>query len=300
MSNLKTVYHYDNYIEDYRNFIVLEKQLSNHTVSNYLNDISQFCSFLKQKNILLEKTNFEIFQEFILSKQQQNQKSTTIARQQSSIKNFIVFMETEEIIQTPFSNKITSYQIESYFPFFLTKDQINLFLTKESKDKTRDIVIFHYLYGLGLRVSELCNLQIDHIDFGEKFISILGKGNKTRILPIHDKLLKMTEEYLESTRKKIYQYQKTNFLFLNKNGGKISRVSVWEIVKKKALSKNITNVSPHTFRHSFATHLLQNGLDLRFIQELLGHANPSTTEIYTHLLTEDLYETMQRNHPLFE
>lgn len=295
------MHYYDHHIENYRYYITLEKQLSKNTINSYLNDISQFCIFLQKKNIDLEKLTFEIFQEFILSKKEQQQKSRTIARQQSSVKNFIIFMETEEIIKKKFSDKITAYQVEAYFPFFLTKKQINFFLDNKETDKIsiRNKLIFHYLYGLGLRVTELCNVSIDHIDFNEKFISILGKGNKTRLLPIHDKLLAMTKKYLNCARKEFFQFQKTNFLFLNKNGGKISRISVWNIVKKKSLTKNISNISPHTFRHSFATHLLQNGLDLRFIQELLGHANPSTTEIYTHLLNEDLHKMMEKSHPLF-
>ena len=232
-----------------------------------------------------------------------NKKSTrTQARIISSIKTFYNYLIFDEKINQNPSSEIYSPKLEKKLPIVLSTEEIDRIissfnLSKENSERNRTII--ECLYSCGLRVTELVNLKISEINFIDGYIKIIGKGNKQRITPINKKLSTYLKYYIDNIRSKL-KIDKSNsdYLFLNRRGKKISRVLVFNIVKTACQKVGIKkNISPHTFRHSFATHLVEGGADLRAVQEMLGHSNITTTEIYTHLDTNYLKEEMVNYHP---
>ena len=286
-------------IKNYYIYLSIERSLSKNTVDAYIRDIKNLAKFSKKKPLKIKRDDIINYINFLnISKKS----SRTQARIISSIKtfyNYLIF--DEKITQNP-SSEIYSPKLEKKLPIVLSTEEIDRIiscfdLSKENGERNRTII--ECLYSCGLRVTELVNLKISEINFIDGYIKIIGKGNKQRITPINKKLSTYLKNYIDNIRSKL-KIDKSNsdYLFLNRRGKKISRVLVFNIVKTACQKVGIKkNISPHTFRHSFATHLVEGGADLRAVQEMLGHSNITTTEIYTHLDTNYLKEEMVNYHP---
>ena len=291
-------------IENYANYLRFEKNASENTIEAYVSDLQKLQDFAEQNlmNITPITISYEHLQEFLYQISKINYSERTQARWISSIKGFFSFLLEDELREDNPSALLETPKLGLYLPDTLSLEEIEKLIsaTEENTDLVkRNRCMIEVLYGCGLRVSELTELQISNINFKENYLKIQGKGDKVRFVPLADYTADFIKNYINDIRSK----QKINpkhsdILFLNSRGAQISRQMVFliikEIVRKAGIQKNI---SPHTFRHSFATHLLQNGADLRFIQEMLGHSSITTTEIYTHLNTEELHETILKYHP---
>ena len=291
-------------IENYTNYLRFEKNASENTIEAYVSDLQKLQNFAEQNlaSVTPITISYEHLQEFLYQVSKINYSERTQARWISSIKGFFSFLLEDELREDNPSALLETPKLGLYLPDTLSLEEIEkrISATDENTDLAkRNRCMIEVLYGCGLRVSELTELQISNINFKENYLKIQGKGDKVRFVPLADYTADFIKNYINNIRSK----QKINpkysdILFLNSRGAQISRQMVFlvikEIVKKAGIQKNI---SPHTFRHSFATHLLQNGADLRFIQEMLGHSSITTTEIYTHLNTEELHETILKYHP---
>ncbi|MAQ32104.1 MAG: tyrosine recombinase XerD [Flavobacteriales bacterium] len=287
-------------LNNYYSYIALERNLSKNSVESYMRDITQFKKYnyktppleIKRKNIL----------EYINHINDHNISARSQARILSSIRSFYNFLIFENLLANDPCEQIHTPKIGSTIPTTLTIQEVDDIITAIDLSKDhgeRNRAIIECLYSCGLRVSELTSLKISNILFHEDIIQVTGKGNKQRIVPLSKSLKRYFKYYIEHVRaKQNINKNATDILFLNRRGNKISRVMIFNIVKnlsKKVL--NNKNVSPHTFRHSFATHLVEGGADLRVVQEMLGHTNITTTEIYTHLNTDYLRQEIVNYHP---
>ncbi len=280
-------------IDRFINHILIEKNLSTNTASAYKNDILKFKEFIEEKGIDLNKLSSEDITSFIFFLKRKNYSSTSIVRILSGIRNFYKFIAGHGYIENLQIN-IESPKVERKLPDFLTYQEIEkiLNLNEISRKHIRNLAILELFYSSGLRVSEVCDLKVNDLNLENGFIKVKGKGNRERIALLNKKTIELLKKYL-SERK-----GNSDYLFLNNQGKRISRQSIWKIVKKYAKYAGINkNVKPHTLRHTFATHLLNEGLDLRVVQELLGHKSISTTEIYTHLDRKKLKELYKKFHP---
>ncbi|MGC8976513.1 MAG: site-specific tyrosine recombinase XerD [Candidatus Ratteibacteria bacterium] len=280
-------------IDRFINHILIEKNLSTNTASAYKNDILKFKEFIEEKGIDLNKLSSEDITSFIFFLKRKNYSSTSIVRILSGIRNFYKFIAGHGYIENLQIN-IESPKVERKLPDFLTYQEIEkiLNLNEISRKHIRNLAILELFYSSGLRVSEVCDLKVNDLNLENGFIKVKGKGNRERIALLNKKTIELLKKYL-SERK-----GNSDYLFLNNQGKRISRQSLWKIVKKYAKYAGINkNVKPHTLRHTFATHLLNEGLDLRVVQELLGHKSISTTEIYTHLDRKKLKELYKKFHP---
>lgn len=291
-------------IENYANYLRFEKNASENTIEAYVSDLQKLQDFAEQNlmNITPITISYEHLQEFLYQVSKINYSERTQARWISSIKGFFSFLLEDELREDNPSALLETPKLGLYLPDTLSLEEIEKLIsaTEENTDLAkRNRCMIEVLYGCGLRVSELTELQISNINFKENYLKIQGKGDKVRFVPLADYTADFIKNYINNIRSK----QKINpkhsdILFLNSRGAQISRQMVFLIIKEIVRKANIQkNISPHTFRHSFATHLLQNGADLRFIQEMLGHSSITTTEIYTHLNTEELHETILKYHP---
>lgn len=283
-----------NYIGDYmdnndlilsfENYLRLERNYSDNTIKSYINDINHFQLFYKD---YLLKANSNDIRKYLRSL---NLSSKSISHNLSSLKSFYnYFLRQEEIVYNP-TDGVERPKIEKNLPTSLTEDEILKLLDIEVKNEfdSRKKAIFELLYSTGIRISELTNMELSNIDFDDCLIRIMGKGSKERIIPLGDYAVSYLEDYINNYRSRL-NIKNSSYVFLNNRGGRLSRQFIFKIIKLECIKKGIKkNVSPHTLRHTFATHLLKNGADLRIIQELLGHENISTTQIYTHLTNEKL------------
>ncbi|HRW21869.1 MAG TPA: site-specific tyrosine recombinase XerD [Bacteroidales bacterium] len=291
-------------IEDFENYLRLEKSLSENSIKAYVTDIhklEQYCS-LFEKDILPLNVSIENIKSFIQWINEIGLCTRSQARIISAIKAFYCYIEIEGLIETNPANLIESPKLGKYLPTVLTIEEIDKIIDTIDLSKPsghRNKAIIEVLYSCGLRVSELINLRISNLYLNENFIKVTGKGNKERLIPIGGKAIKEIGFYYDSFRKHIKPATgHTDFLFLNARGKQLTRVMIFTIIKGLTEKSGINkNVSPHTFRHSFATHLIEGGADLRAVQEMLGHESIITTEIYTHLNREYLRETIIQHHP---
>lgn len=291
-------------IENFSNFLKFERNFSDNTLDAYIRDIRKFKTYAEEnlESAKPKTISYEDLQEYLIQQSKQKISERTQARWISSIKSFFKFLLEEEIREDNPATLLEGPKLGLYLPDTLSTEDIER-ITK-SIDLSTDLGIrnqcmVEVLYGCGLRVSELIDLKISDINFKEGFIKVEGKGKKIRFVPLAKYTSKLIKNYIENVRinNKINKKYE-DILFLNSRGSAMSRVIVFIIIKELAEKAGIRkNISPHTFRHSFATHLLQNGADLRFIQEMLGHSSITTTEIYTHLKTEELHDVILKYHP---
>lgn len=288
----------------YESFLRLEKSLSQNSVSAYVNDINKLISFLDDdfKKLSPDKVKLQHLKSFVEWLNQKGVSPRTQARTISGIKSFFRYLLIEEKITSDPTTLLESPRIGRKLPDILSMEEIDLLIDSIDLSKPegqRNRAMLETLYSCGLRVSELVNLKISNLYFDQNYVKIEGKGEKERLVPISKNAIDEIAKYMEGSRKDMnISKESANILFLNRRGKKLSRVMVFTIIKglseKVGLGKKI---SPHTFRHSFATHLINGGADLRAVQEMLGHESILTTEIYTHLDKDYLKTTIQQFHP---
>ena len=286
----------------YLNYESMEKGLSQNTLESYRRDIVIYLDFLgRNKKTILKATRKDI-EKFLSERKEQGSKSRTVARNKVSIVNLYKFLVMENYISKNPTDNLEVIRLKRVLPESLTTEEVDDLLSvhNEKTDKgLRDKAIFELMYSSGLRVSEICSLKIEDIFFDEKYLKICGKGKRERIVPINDKTLDILKRYIQTSRVVMVKGKKTSELFLNFRGDKISRVGIWKIVKEAMKKSGIEkNVYPHTLRHSFATHLIQHGADLRSVQRMLGHSDITTTEIYTHVDSTHLKKQIAK-HPKY-
>ncbi len=291
----------DRYIENFIDYLKIEKGLSENSIKSYKNDLNQFMLYLAEKKITdINKINIEVLTDFFISLKKMNIHSRSIARKIVTIKSFFRYLVIDNIIKENPAELLESPKIGEHLPEYLTIDEVDKLLSgfDMTKDlEIRDKAIIELMYSCGLRVSELSNLKLEQLNMKEGFIQIVGKGDKERLVPLGSKARSLIKEYIYNVRMKLDKTGE-DYLFLNKQGGHLSRVSIWKLIKKYTRRAGINkNIHPHTLRHSFATHLLNNGADLRIVQELLGHSDISTTQIYTHLNYAKLKSVHLQYHP---
>ena len=286
-----------------------EKGYSEHTLRAYHKDLSQFDTFLDdEKCSSLKSVNHLLLRKFLAVLRTNNYSKTTIARKLASIRSFFKYLiQVGELVSNPFEALRTPKQ-DKKLPHFLSIGDVDVLLKTPDCSNSmglRDLAMLETLYSTGIRVSELVNLGEEDIDFFGGMIKVTGKGKKERLVPIGSHAVKAIKEYLDSRskrkkdeKKKAGQISKNKPLFLNKYGNRLTARSVARTLDKYLKMSGINLLtSPHTFRHSFATHLLDKGADLRSVQELLGHSNLSTTQVYTHVTTERLKSVYEKSHP---
>ena len=286
----------------YLNYESMEKGLSLNTLESYRRDIVIYLDFLsRNKKTILKATRKDI-EKFLSERKDKGSKSRTVARNKVSIVNLYKFLVMENYISKNPTDNLEVIRLKRVLPESLTTDEVDDLLSvhNEKTDKgLRDKAIFELMYSSGLRVSEICSLKIEDIFFDEKYLKICGKGKRERIVPINDKALDILKKYIQTSRVVMVKGKKTSELFLNFRGDKISRVGIWKIVKEAMKKSGIEkNIYPHTLRHSFATHLIQHGADLRSVQRMLGHSDITTTEIYTHVDSTHLKKQITK-HPKY-
>jgi len=275
----------NNLIEEYQKYLSLERNYSDNTVKAYINDVTHFAIFIKKNLISVNPNDIRSYLKHI-----NNLTSRTISHNLSSLKSFYNYLERIELISINPTNDIDRPKLEQKIPTYLTLEEVSslLDIKIENEFNARDKAILELLYSSGIRISELTNMELSNLDLDECLIRIMGKGSKERIIPLGDYAVDALNNYINNYRYKLNK-QNSLYVFLNNRGGQLSRQFIFKTIKSYALKKGISkNVSPHTLRHTFATHLLKNGADLRIIQELLGHENLSTTQIYTHLSNDKL------------
>ncbi len=294
------------WINSYRQYLSIEKSLSTNSVDAYTRDIKKLGLYFSDENHKKSPKDIqhEDFMGFLSDLHLQNISARSQSRIISSIKSFYKFLLLEKEININPSELIESPKIGKKLPEFLTINEIdNLIksIDRSKKEGERNLAMLEVLYGCGLRVSELTELKVSEIYWKEGFIRIIGKGNKERLVPLGNTASKHLKIYIDEIRvhhNKIKD-QFIDHVFINKNGSKLSRVMVFKIIKNLASQSGIKkNISPHTLRHSFATHLVEGGADLRAVQEMLGHQSITTTEIYTHLDRNYLKQTILDHHPM--
>ncbi len=291
------------FLEEYLTLLKYEKNLSENTLVSYKIDISKLLFFAEEKGITdVANISASIISEYFALIRKNGAKNSTSSRNLSSVKGFFKFLESQSYIPKNPTVLFEGMRMERNLPDILSFEEVELILSQpnsEDKFESRDKAILEIMYSSGLRVSEVCSIKIGDIFFSEEIIRIMGKGSKERIVPIGSSALNWINNYLKIGRPFLEKSgRKNSLLFLSGRGTKISRMAIWNIVKKYTLQAKIEKeVHPHTFRHSFATHLLERGADLRAVQEMLGHSDISTTQIYTHIDQEFIKQEYFSYHP---
>jgi integrase/recombinase XerD len=294
-------------IKGFKAYLQLEKSLSDNSIEAYLRDIEKLTTYLKSQQIESQPSEISLqqLQQFVNSIAQLGLAATSQARIVSGIKSFYKYCLIEQIITINHADLLEAPKTKRALPDVLSFEEIEQLIGAidlSKPEETRNKAMLETLYSCGLRVSELTNLKLSCLFLQDEFIRVIGKGNKERIVPIGSDAIKYISIYISQLR--IHQkiangYE--DYLFINRLGKNLSRVMVFYVIKDLALKAGIKKtISPHTFRHSFATHLIEGGADLRAVQEMLGHESITTTEIYTHLNKDFLRETLIKFHPAFE
>lgn len=296
-----------NLIKHYADYLRLELSLSDNSIEAYVHDVSLFLQYLKAENLSTELHDIQqdTIENFFAYLYDLNIGATSQARILSGLKSFYRYLDQEALIDKDPTLLISSPSMGRHLPDVLTYEEIQKMIDSidlSQPNGHRNKAMIEVLYGCGLRVSELTNLQISNIFRSDGFLRIFGKGSKERLVPIGDNSLKILFQYIEGARLHIKVKPKfTDTVFLNSRGTGLTRQMVFLIVKDLAEKNGITKaISPHTFRHSFATHLLEGGANLLAVQQMLGHSSVSTTEIYTHISDELLRDTLITYHPRFK
>lgn len=289
------------YIAAYRAYLSEEKRASANTLSSYIRDLTQFQSWLITNGTAdLRKVKKETINEYLLHMNHSGKSPATVTRSTASIKSFYSYMVQSGAVKTNPAKAVTAMKVERKYPEILTNREVELFLEQPKcvdEKGFRDHAMLELLYATGIRVSELIGLNVGDINLSAGFIRCWSK-DKERIVPLYPAAVKALEDYVKDIRPRIIADENEQALFVNMNGERMSRQGFWKIIKyyqeKAEINKDIT---PHTLRHSFAVHLLENGADLRSIQEMLGHADISSTQIYTHVIKKQLKDVYNKAHP---
>jgi integrase/recombinase XerD len=289
-------------LKRFKRFLQVEKGLSDNSIYSYTYDLKKLSEFLSTKNKdMLDATQEDIQQFLKFEKTKKKNSERTLARSLAAIRQFYNFISDNfEEIDNP-TTKIESPHIKKTLPDFLNVKEVDKLFSSISENdmyELRDKTIFELLYSCGLRISEAIELNYNNIDYENSYIKIFGKGSKERIVPAGDEAIRLLKKYIAESRSDILGTRESDYLFISKKGSKLNRKSVWRLLKNYVIRTKIKkNITPHTLRHSFATHLIENGADLRSVQELLGHMDISTTQVYTHLAKKKLQEIHKKYHP---
>jgi integrase/recombinase XerD len=293
-----------NAMSSFLTHVKVEKGLSANTISAYQRDLLKFEGFAKKRKLSLEAVSRDDLLDFLAGLYRERLESRTVARQLVTLRNFFRFAQTEEMIAADPSIKLESPKVRRSLPGYLRLEDIERLLSQPD-EKTplglRDRAMLEVLYSTGLRVSELVSLRVSDLDGAAGCVRCVGKGDKERIVPVGSKALGMVERYMRAARPRLVPKGKgtpSPALFLNRRGAPLSRVGVWKILSMYGRKAGLrVALTPHMLRHSFATHLLERGADLRSVQLMLGHADISTTQIYTHVVEERLKQVYKAHHP---
>ncbi len=295
--------HAEHYLQDFLNYLRIERNLAKNTQEAYMDDLADFWAFLHvHKTQDPAEVDHRLLTDYARDLKQRKMAETSVARHFSSLRAYYKFLIMEGFIEKDPTQFLDSPRLPASLPKILNVEDIELLLNAIDIDSPlglRDRALFELMYAAGMRVSEVCDLTIEQILVDEDLILVRGKGNKERIVPLGGEAKKWLSEYLEHGRPSLKKgYYNEGILFLNNRGKPLQRKGIWFILKKLAEKAGLKKpVSPHTFRHSFATHLLEGGADLRIVQEMLGHVDISTTQIYTHLDSSYLKEVHSSFHP---
>ena len=289
------------YIAAYQAYLAQEKHASANTLSAYIRDLNQFRTWLLGSGITdLRKVKKEAINEYLLHMTQIGKSPATVTRSTASIKSFYAYLLQSGAIKANPAKSVAAMKVERKYPEILTNREVELFLEQPKcvdEKGFRDHAMLELLYATGIRVSELIGLNVEDVNLSAGFIRCTSRG-KERIVPLYHTAVKALEDYVRNIRPRIIADEEEHALFVNMNGERMSRQGFWKIIKyyqeKAEIDKDIT---PHTLRHSFAVHLLENGADLRSIQEMLGHADISSTQIYTHVVKKQLKDVYNKAHP---
>jgi len=289
-------------IDTFLNYLSIERGLSNNTIVSYRNDLNSYIEFISACHIdALSKIVKNDIINFMLSQKDKGLSSNSIARRLAAIRMFHRFLARERVLKIDPTSLIDSPKLWKRIPDILSLNEVDALIAQPNirdKQGARDKAILETLYATGMRVSEAVNLKVNNVNLDIGFLRCIGKGDKERIIPLGKKAINSIKRYLEFTRAGLLKKRDSEFLFLNRFGKKISRQSLWKIIKRYAKDARIKKpIKPHILRHSFATHLLERGADLRSVQEMLGHADISTTQIYTHINKDRLKTIHRMFHP---
>ena len=289
-------------ISTFLDYLSVERGLSVNTISSYGEDLNNYIDFLTRQHIdALSRVTKNDITDFMLAQKDKGIAANSIARRLAAIRMFHRFLNRERILTSDPSTLIDSPKLWKKVPDVLSLNEVESLLAQpdnRNKQGIRDRAILETLYATGMRVSEAVNLKKDNVNLDIGFLRCIGKGNKERVIPLGGKAVNSIKRYLEASRPALLNKKESEFLFLNRFGESISRQSLWKMIKKYARDAKIKKpIRPHILRHSFATHLLERGADLRSVQEMLGHSNISTTQIYTHINKDRLKNVHRQFHP---
>ncbi len=291
-----------NQLADYLHFLRVERGLSENTIKSYRQDLTEAIQFFQKTTQSFSQVDQFLILNYLEQMQREKKSRRTVIRTVSSLRNFFRYLAQFNVITSDPMLKVDSPKQAKTLPDVLTVPEVTKLLAMPNVSKAlgvRDRAILETLYATGLRVSELVNLRLTDLHLPMKLIQTIGKGDRERIIPIGDVAIDWLTRYLRTTRIELLKKRtNTDVVFLNAHGRQLTRQAIWQMIKKYVGLAGIKrHVTPHTLRHSFATHLLENGADLRIVQELLGHADISTTQIYTHISHKHLTEVYQKFHP---
>jgi integrase/recombinase XerD len=288
-------------IRTFLNALRVEKGLSANTIQAYRRDVSKFAEFAAKRDQTLKDVQRSDIVDFLASLYKRGLDSRSVARHLVTIRNFFRFALIEGYIVDDPAATVESPKFRQSLPEFLSLEEVNMVLRQPDRNSVvglRDQAMIELLYSCGLRVSELCTLRVSDVQMEEGCLRCIGKGNKERLVPVGREALKVVREYLRKSRPELLREASSPYLFLNQRGRRLDRIAFWKILgeygRKAGLRKVLT---PHMLRHSFATHLLDRGADLRSVQIMLGHSDISTTQIYTHVVEERLKQVYKSHHP---
>lgn len=288
------------YLALYRSYLTTEKRMSANTVSSYMRDLSQYDQWLKQKKTDLKRAKNILLQEYVKRLEQLGKSPATMSRFLASSKSFYAYMFAKGYIKTNPTAALKAQKVQRKYLEILTNKEVELFLEQPKcvdEKGFRDHAMLELLYATGIRVSELIDLDVDDLNLPAGLVVCRSKG-KERSIPLYPGAVKALQDYVQHIRERIVTNDEEKALFVNMNGERMTRQGFWKIIKfyqeKADIKKDIT---PHMLRHSFAAHLLENGADLHSIQEMLGHADISSTQIYTHIVKKQLKDVYQKAHP---
>ncbi len=287
-------------LTSYQTFLIEKKQASENTVSSYVRDISQYLQWLASEQIVSEEATQEDVDHYTKHLLSLGKTVSTVTRSLASLKSFYTFLQVEGVVETNPAKGLSLEKVERKLPQILTSKEVELFLEQpDSRDAKgcRDKAMLELLYATGIRVSELIGLNLEHLNLSAGFLRCEAR-KKERIIPLYPTAVKALSDYIEHVRPQIIEQPEERALFVNMNGSRMSRQGFWKIIKHyqdmAGIQKDIT---PHTLRHSFAAHLLENGADLHSIQEMLGHADISSTQVYTQVINQKLKDVYNKAHP---
>ncbi len=285
------------YLKDYLDYLKIDKKYSENTILSYEANLKHFLSFIEKD---IKKINTKDLENYLEILNKEKKSTRTVAHYITVIKEFFKFLEREEVIDENPTLYLEQPKLRKSLPNVLSEEEIFkiLDIPLNNKYDYRNKAMLELMYSSGLRISELIEVKIHDLNLEEASLKVMGKGSKERILPLGDYAIYFIKVYLENYRDTLLKKEKNDYLFLNSRGYKLTRQAFFKTLKEIAIKKDIkTEFSPHTLRHSFATHLLKHGADLRSIQELLGHSSLSTTQIYTHIVDEQIRNDYKNAHP---